>query len=526
MMKKKVVELLIACTAVLALSPATAHAAEQTQNQQQNQGQIEQAEDIEPTIPGNWIKSGSRWWYAHDDGTYTRSAWEQIHGTWYYFDASGWMATGWIYTGGNWYYLGGANDGAMKTGWQYVKNAWYYMYDAGNMAVNTWIGDYYVNASGAWEPGKAKPQPQWLRSGSLWWYRHSDGSYTTNAWEFINGNWYYFDTSGWMTTGWIYIEGKWYYMGASNDGAMKRGWQCVNNQWYFMYDSGDMAVSTWVGSYYVSASGAWDPNYQPAAWIQAGDGRWWYRHEDGSYTTNNWECIDGKYYYFDASGWMLTNQWIGATGVGGSYVNGSGERLENGSYSIDGLYYTFDINGLCVSGDSRYVMAVDPVTGKSYKVEHQYATDPQVSEDDLLAAAVYAEAGNQQMPGMTGVALVMLNRMQSDEYPGSAACVIYQANQFQVARDGALTRWLNNINSATLNDAKTAVQTAKNIMAAYKNNGTPRTVNGLTMPEGKTDFNYLGFMTPAAFAQCNLDPVATEAFIYSNTEFYTRWITK
>ena len=42
-------------------------------------------------------------------------------------------------------------------------------------------------------------------------------------------------------------------------------------------------------------------------WKQEADGRWWYQHDDGTYTTNNWELIDGKYYYFDAQGWMLAN---------------------------------------------------------------------------------------------------------------------------------------------------------------------------------------------------------------------------
>ncbi len=27
----------------------------------------------------------------------------------------------------------------------------------------------------------------WLQSGSRWWYKHADGSYTTNGWEKING---------------------------------------------------------------------------------------------------------------------------------------------------------------------------------------------------------------------------------------------------------------------------------------------------------------------------------------------------
>lgn len=36
----------------------------------------------------------------------------------------------------------------------------------------------------------------WLKSDNRWWYKHSDGSYTTNGWEKIGGTWYYFDSEG------------------------------------------------------------------------------------------------------------------------------------------------------------------------------------------------------------------------------------------------------------------------------------------------------------------------------------------
>ena len=53
------------------------------------------------------------------------------------------------------------------------------------------------------------------------------------------------------------------------------------------------------------------PTYKnKAQWIKAADGRWWYRHADGSYTTSNWEKINGEWYYFDAEGWMLESTVI------------------------------------------------------------------------------------------------------------------------------------------------------------------------------------------------------------------------
>lgn len=77
-----------------------------------------------------------------------------------------------------------------------------------------------------------------------------------------------------------------------------------------------------------------------------------------------------------------------------------------------------------------------------------------------------------------------------------------------------------------MDNAKEAVKRARSIMEAYQNSNTPRTVTGLNMPNGKTDFDYLGFMTPAAFESAGLDWEKTEAFTYLNTTFYTKWITK
>ena len=118
---------------------------------------------------GSWIKSGSRWWYKHSDGSYTTNGWEKIGGTWYYFDSEGWMKTGWIKEYGNWYYLD--DSGAMKTGW---------------------------------------------------------------CW--ISGSWYYLNTSGVMQTGLQTIEGKQYYL--ADSGAMQTGWHNIGDDTYFFASSG------------------------------------------------------------------------------------------------------------------------------------------------------------------------------------------------------------------------------------------------------------------------------------------------
>ena len=57
---------------------------------------------------------------------------------------------------------------------------WFYFYDNCQLATDTWIGNYYVNEFGAWEPTASRNE--WVLSGNRWWYRHADGSYTSSNW--------------------------------------------------------------------------------------------------------------------------------------------------------------------------------------------------------------------------------------------------------------------------------------------------------------------------------------------------------
>ncbi len=103
---------------------------------------------------------------------------------------------------------------------------------------------------------KPVAQAAWVQSGSRWWYKHADGSYTTNGWEKINGTWYYFDQAGWMATGWVKDNGTWYYL--ENSGAMKASqWFEVGGKWYYVNGSGALAVNTTVGGYTVNGNGEW-----------------------------------------------------------------------------------------------------------------------------------------------------------------------------------------------------------------------------------------------------------------------------
>lgn len=200
-------------------------------------------------MSGQWIQSGSRWWYRHNDGGYTRNGWEFINGKWYLFDRAGWMLTGWQKAGGTWYYLDAY--GAMVTGWMNDSGTWYYMTENGAMATG-WINLngrwYFLNGSGAMQTG-------WLHRASGWYYLTGSGAMAT-GWLYQGGSWYYLNPAdGHMAIGWAKVNGKWYYMNGS--GAMQTGWLHHGNNWYYLDASGAMATNTWIGNYYVNGSGVW-----------------------------------------------------------------------------------------------------------------------------------------------------------------------------------------------------------------------------------------------------------------------------
>lgn len=129
----------------------------------------------------------------------------------------------------------------------------------------------------------------WKKSGGRWWYRHSNGSYTRNGWELIDGKWYHFDCRGWMQTGWLKTGGKWYYL--SGSGAMKTGWLKLGSAWYHLKDSGAMATG----------------------WYRVGS-CWYWSSSSGAMAANRWV---GNY-YLTGSGAMATNTWIGRYHVSAS----------------------------------------------------------------------------------------------------------------------------------------------------------------------------------------------------------------
>ncbi|GEM_PF-80877 len=185
-------------------------------------------------------------------------------------------------------------------------------------------------------------QGAWMKDGNGWWYSNADRSYTVNNWQKINNNWYYFNKDGYMVTGWLQspFSKKWYYLDPS---------------------SGRMLTSQWVdnGKYYVDANGIWisdsgsgsggsgsgkQNGSEQGAWLKDKNG-WWYCNADRSYTSNNWQKIEGAWYFFDRYGYRKTGWLQSPFSKKWYYLDPSSGRMLTSRWVDNGRYYV-DADGV------------------------------------------------------------------------------------------------------------------------------------------------------------------------------------
>ena len=202
---------------------------------------------------------------------------------------------------------------------------------------------------------------KWMKSGTKWWYRYSNGSYPSNSLCKIDNKWYYFDTAGWMQTGWQKISNSWYYFDA--DGKMTTGWQYVNKQWYYLNSNGKMATgwqklnNQW---YYLNSDGK-----MAVGWKNLSH-QWYYLNSDGSMAAG-WKMVKGQNYYFESNGKMVTGwkqlnkYWyyfesIGKMATGWQYLNkhwyflNSNGKMATGWKNANNHWYYLDTDGKMAIG--------------------------------------------------------------------------------------------------------------------------------------------------------------------------------
>lgn len=202
--------------------------------------------------------------------------------------------SGWVKgENGQWRYKK-ADGTFVNNGWLTIDEKSYYMNPDGIMLTDTITPDgIYVNSKGE----KTAYIPGWVQNDRGWKYVLKNGYYAASAWvKDIDDKWYYFDIGGYMVTDEDTPDG--YYIGADGvwDGQPSKN---VNTQNLGPGATSETAFETWE---------------------QSGD-NWKYRLSDGSYVTNAWKQVDGKWYYFDGDSLMVTNQttpdgyYVGEDGV-------------------------------------------------------------------------------------------------------------------------------------------------------------------------------------------------------------------
>lgn len=166
-------------------------------------------------------------------------------------------------------------------------------------------------------------------AGTIYTQKASPG-YVTGLKQ-IDKYWYYFNSKGIMQKGFQTINKKLYYF--NEKGIMQKGWfETPDKKKYFADDNGVLAVSKWVGNYYLQADGS----LATSTWI---DGKW--VGADGKYTgvKNNigWVTDNGKTYYYDSNSRMVKG-WLN---IGGStyYLHPTTGVLQKGWIKVGGKTY-------------------------------------------------------------------------------------------------------------------------------------------------------------------------------------------
>ena len=92
-------------------------------------------------------------------------------------------------------------------------------------------------------------------------------------------------------------------------------WQKIDGKYYYFTASGYMDYSEYRDGCWLGADGAWIEEYYGGHWCSDSTG-WWYEDASGWYPVSKWVWIDGYCYYFEASGYMATNKYVDGCWVG------------------------------------------------------------------------------------------------------------------------------------------------------------------------------------------------------------------
>ena len=127
---------------------------------------------------------------------------------------------------------------------------------------------------------------------------------TKHSSEWVDGKWYNEDgTQTYKGTLSWKQNEKGWWVEDSDGWYPSNQWQKIDGKWYFFTADGYMDYSEYREGCWLGADGAWDESYSGGHWMQDAKG-WWYEDASGWYPQSQFVWIDGVQYWFGADGYM------------------------------------------------------------------------------------------------------------------------------------------------------------------------------------------------------------------------------
>jgi hypothetical protein len=248
-----------------------------------------------------------------------------------------------------------------------------------------------VASSAAFIPASADAAEEgWVRTDKGTWYQYADGSYAKN--EFIGSYW--INSAGWVDDTTTYswqkfavtetnasiASARWQFGNTKWLAGLTKGknqWWKIDGEWYYFHgDTGFMGQNEFVGKYYLTATGQWDPDVK-GAWEKQSNGLWKFKKttSDAEEYMTGWVTISGFEYHFGEDG--ILDTW---------------KVIADDKYGIDDVeVYAFGANGHL----GRYTMfGLDDEKEIAYDMTFKFSSQSEAkkgiaSARDFLLGAYY-----------------------------------------------------------------------------------------------------------------------------------------
>lgn len=253
--------------------------------------------------------------YRADSNGHIIKGWYQQEESdeWYYYDANGKAGSGITEVNGNTYYFG--YEGRMYTDYIVSENKTL----------------YYFGSDGVCRNPQSIEQDGWIQLGDKWYYA-KDGELVKSNFVTDNGNTYYMGYDGYMLTNESFNaynqnKGQDSYYRVDENGHLVKGWYENQNGWYYYTEDGSAGNG-----------------------ITEIDGKTYYLNYEGEMLTNYVVTENGKIYHFDKNGVLSEEKtldkddWVQFDGDW--YYVKDGQLVQNEFLTVDGQTYYMNYNGV------------------------------------------------------------------------------------------------------------------------------------------------------------------------------------